>query len=277
MERFVSAGGVRARIIEEGSGEPVLLIHGVGAFAENWKPVLPALAAAGYRAVACDLPGHGQSGRARGARYFAAEDPYYARFVLDLLGACGIERADLVGHSLGGGIAVVTALVAPRRVRRLVLVSPGGAAELTRPLRMAALPFAQLLARFLSDEAIRDFVRACFHDPACVPEWLNADAIRYTRAGAGSEFARVLRHVATFSGLRKRLREDWIARVPELRCPTLIMWGREDVVLPVEQASAAARLIPHARLEILPKAGHLVMLEQPTEFLRALLTFLRAA
>lgn len=276
-EHRVTAGGVRARVIEEGSGEPVLLVHGVGAFAENWDPILAGLAANGYRAIACDLPGHGESERARGVRYFDPQAPYYVRFLTDVLDACGVDRADFVGHSLGGGIAGVMALAAPHRVKRLVLVAPGGLGEnLTRPLRLSALPFAYIAARFLSDDDVRAYVRSCFYDTARVPEWLDQLAIRYARAGAAAEFARVMRQVATLFGLRPSLRRAWLGRLAELRCPALVVWGREDAVLPLADAEATLRTLPHARLVVIPSAGHLVMLEQPEEFLRAILAFFRS-
>ena len=277
VERFIRAGGVRARVIEEGEGEAFLLVHGVGAWAENWLPVMRPLADAGYRAIACDLPGHGQSGRARRVRYFDSDDPYYVRFALDVLDALGIERANLFGHSLGGAIAGIAALAAPHRVRRLVLVSAGGlGADLPRTLRLSAIPLAHLLARFLSDEDARAYVRSCFYDPRRVPEWLYADAIRYTRAGAGAEFCRVMNQVATVFGVRESLRRAWLRRLGTLRCPTLVVWGREDAVLPVSHAEAARELIPHARVEIVPGAGHLLMVECPQEFTRIALAFLKS-
>lgn len=277
MERFIHAGGVRTRIIEDGSGEPILLIHGVGAWAENWLPVLRPLVEAGYRVIACDLPGHGQSARARRVRYLDPEEPYYVRFMLDVLDACDVEQVNLFGHSLGGGIAGVTALAAPDRVRRLVLASSGGLGrDLALTLRVSALPFAHLLARFVSDEGIRAVVRSCFYDTRRIPEWVYADAVRYTRAGAGAEFCRVMNQVATIFGLRASLQRAWLEKLDRLRCPTLVVWGREDAVLPVAHAEAARGLIPNVRVEIIPGAGHLLMVECPGEFLRAVLAFLES-
>lgn len=270
------AGGVRARVIEEGSGAPVLLVHGVGAWAENWRDQLPALAAAGFRAVACDLPGFGRSEAPRGASYFAPDDPYYARFTVDLLDALEIERADLVGHSLGGAVAAVTAICAPERVRRLALVSSGGfGAEVPAIFRLMSLPPLEHLARFAPDALVRSVVRSTFYDLTAIPAWLYADAIRYTRAGGGREFVRVMRAVAGVRGQSAELRRRWQERARVIRCPVLVVWGREDRVIPVAHADAARALLPRARVEVIERAGHLVMVERPGEFDRILVGFLR--
>lgn len=271
------AGGVRARVIEEGSGPPVVLVHGVGGWAENWRPTLPALAAAGFRAIACDLPGFGQSERPGRVGYFDLADPYYARFVRELLDALELPRVDLVGHSLGGGIAAVTALCAPSRVRRLVLASPGGfGVEMPIAWRLFTLPLAELFAPLAPESFVRAIVRSNFHDPTRIPRWLYEDAWRYARAGASREFCALLRRVAGLAGQRPALRHGWWARAREIAAPALIVWGREDAILPVGQAVIAAGVLPGARLEILEDAGHLTMLERPEEFNRILLGFLRA-
>jgi pimeloyl-ACP methyl ester carboxylesterase len=275
-ERYVRAGSVRARVIESGEGEPVLLIHGVGGFAENWRPTMEALASSGFRPIACDLPGFGRSERARRARYFDPQEPYYARFIAELLDALDIESADVVGHSLGGAVAAVSAISFPERVRRLILVAPGGfGTTLASSFRMFSLPLLDRLAPFVSDRLIRDVVCANFADPSCAPDWLFDDAVRYSRAGGAAEFARVLRTVVTLRGVRPELIAAWEERGATLRSPALVVWGRLDRVLPVEHAQAAIARIPNARLEIIEDAGHLVMLERPKEFARALLAFLR--
>lgn len=278
MERFVRAAGVRARVVEEGSGAPVLLVHGVGGWAENWRPVMPALAAAGYRAIACDLPGFGQSERLRDAAYFDVADPYYARFVSELLDALELPQVDLVGHSLGGAIAAVATIRAPSRVRRLALASPGGfGVELPLSYRLFTLRVAELFAGVAPASFVRSIVRSNFFDASRIPAWVYDDALRYSRRGGGAEFCRVMRRVASLAGQSAALRHQWWARAAEIRAPTLILWGRQDAILPVGQAVIAGEVLPWARLEIIEDAGHLVMVERPEEFNPLLLEFLRAA
>lgn len=278
MERFVRAGGVRTRVVEEGAGRPLLLVHGVGGWAENWRPTMPALAAAGFRAIACDLPGFGQSERPRGDAYFDLADPYYARFVSELLDALELPAVDLVGHSLGGAIAAIAAICAPSRVRRLVLASPGGfGVELPLAYRLFTLRLAELFAGLAPASFVRAIVRSNFLDASRIPTWVYDDALRYSRAGGGAEFCRVMRRVASLGGQSAALRERWWARAGEIRAPTLIVWAREDAILPVGQAATAAGVLPRARLEIIEGAGHLSMIEQAERFNRLLLDFLTTA
>ncbi|HUG56233.1 MAG TPA: alpha/beta fold hydrolase, partial [Candidatus Limnocylindrales bacterium] len=168
--RSIEVDGRRVRIIEAAAagdrGDPVLMLHGVGGWAENWRETLPAVAASGRRAIAVDLPGFGESEPVRGARYFDPDDPFYAGFVCRLLDALGIERAHLVGSSMGGAVAFVAAVCAPSRVRSLVLVAPGGIGrEMPAFMRALSVPVALLLGRLPAPRAAaRRVLRSCFHD-----------------------------------------------------------------------------------------------------------------
>lgn len=252
-------------------------MHGVGGWAENWRPVMPVLAAAGFRAIACDLPGFGQSERPRDAEYFDPTNPYYARFVVELLDALELERVDLVGQSLGGAIAAVTTICAPARVRRLALVCPGGfGVELPLSFRLFTLRVAEFLAWVTPASLVRSIVRSNFFDASRIPAWVYDEALRYSRSGSGREFCRVLRRVASLAGQRAALRHEWWERAREIRVPTLIVWGRRDAILPVGQAVIAGGVLPWARLEVIEDAGHLLMIERPEVFNPILLGFLTA-
>ncbi len=276
-ERFLSIAGVRARIVEEGAGDPVLLVHGVAGWAENWAFTMPALAAAGFRALACDLPGFGQTERARGARYFAPPDPYYVRFIGELLDALALERVHVVGHSLGGAIATLVAVCMAGRLRSLTLVAPGGyGRRVARSFRLSSLPVATLVAWLAPTAFVRDTIAACFADPSLVPEWVYEQAVRYARAGGAVEFTRVMRQTVTLRGPRADLRDAWDDRVRRIALPTLVVWGKQDAVLPLTDLGEVTARLPHARVALVDGAGHLVQLERAEEFNRALLAFLRA-
>ncbi|HEY8861930.1 MAG TPA: alpha/beta fold hydrolase, partial [Candidatus Limnocylindria bacterium] len=107
----VAAAGSQIRVIEDGTGQhAVVFVHGVGGWAENWSETIERVAASGRRAIAFDLPGFGASTRVDGARYFDPREPFYPAVVHAVSRALGLERPHLVGHSLGGGIAAVTAV-----------------------------------------------------------------------------------------------------------------------------------------------------------------------
>lgn len=274
-QRLITAGGVRARVIEQGQGDPILLVHGVGGWAENWRYTLPALAGAGFRAIACDLPGFGLSQRPPDVRYLDPVSPYYVSFIRDVLDALAIPRASLVGHSLGGTIAAVTAACVPGRVHRLGLVAPGGfGVDVPARLCVFGLPFSGRLARFTPEALVHSFVRSNFCDPGRIPAWLYQEATSYHRAGRTMETARVLRQLATSRRQRDELRRAWRPRLADLRQPTLIVWGLGDRTMPATHVDSARALLPLARVELFANTGHMPMIERAADFNHALLRFL---
>jgi len=274
---WIEAAGSRIRVIEDGQGtDSVLFVHGVGGWAENWTETIERVAASGRRAIAFDLPGFGESTPVRGARYFDTRDPFYPAVVDGVRRALGLERPHLVGHSLGGGIAGVTAVVYPRDWRSLTLVAPGGfGPEIALFLRIFALPFLGLttwLPRPAS--AGRAVLESCFFDRSRIPAHLYEESARYD--ATYPETLRVMRAVATFRGVRRSLREAWLGRAGEYTGPALVVWGREDGIIPAAHLAALHRTYPNAELRVIDHAGHLVMSEQPDAFAAALLPFLAA-
>lgn len=281
--RTITVDGLRLRVIdvaaEEGRDDAVLMVHGLGGWAENWKEIVPAVVESGRRAVAIDLPGFGESDRPHRARYFDADHPFYPPLLFHVLDELGIERAHVVGHSFGGSIAYMTAVWRPERVRSLTLIAPGGlAAELAASFRLLTLPGIGLLARVVRPDATtREALYACFHDPARCPDEMVAEAVRYGAASIG-EMVRVLRSSVSFrTGVREKVRRPWVERSARYAGPALVVWGVEDRVLPSSQARDVHEIAPHARVELIPSCGHLVMIERPRELLDVLLPFLAAA
>lgn len=281
--RSVRVEGLRLRVLEEApsseSDEPVLLIHGLAGWAENWREVMPAISATGRRAIAVDLPGFGESARPRSARYFDVERPFYAPLVFSLLDELGVGRAHLVGHSFGGAVAYTAAVWRPDRVRSLTLIAPGGlGTDLDRSFRILTLPGMGLLARLRRSERLtREILYACFHDPSRCSAQLLAEAQRYGAPSVG-EMVAVLRSTVSFRrGVRDEVRRPWIERRDRYQGPTLVVWGREDRILPVSHAEEARLLAPQAEVHVIPSCGHLVMAERPRELLGVLLPFFERA
>lgn len=274
----IAAAGSRIRVIEDGAGEQaVLFVHGVGGWAENWSETIARVAASGRRAIAFDLPGFGESTPVKGARYFDPREPFYPAVVDGVRRALGLERPHLVGHSLGGGIAGVTAIVHPDAWRSLTLVAPGGfGQDIALFLRVFSLPFVGLtmwLPRPAS--AGRAVLESCFHDRSRIPAHLYVEGARYDRTYP--EMLRVMRAVATFRGVRRSLRAAWLARAGEYTGPVLVVWGRQDGIVPASHLNALHESYPNAELRTIEDAGHLVMPEQPDAFAAALLPFLARA
>ena len=262
-----------AEYLEVGTGPVVVLLHGDGETARDWRWVAPALAAAGHRVIAPSLPGHGATAESSS---YAMED--LARWVGRFLDALGISRATVGGNSIGGLIPVHLALQDPGRVSRLVLIDPAGMGYAVNPvLGMETMPLAGELAIATSmlpgGPQLRALVRAgdLFAQPLRVPPGWWADQLRW---GGG-------RPMLTASVACKRAILDAagqfhvvLDRLGELTVPTLVVWGALDKVVPLVQARAAADRIPGARLEILRSCGHVPHVECPEAFLAPVLRFL---
>lgn len=272
---MIEAAGSRIRVLEEGAGDrTVLFVHGVGGWAENWTETMERVAATGRRAIAFDLPGFGESTGVEGARYFDPRDPFYPAVVDGVRNALGLERPHLVGHSLGGGIVAVTAVTHPTAWRSMTLVAPGGfGPDIALFLRLFSLPFLGLttwLPRPRS--AARAVLESCFHDRARIPAHLYAEGERFDRSYG--ETLRVMRAVATLRGVRPSLRDGWLRRAGEYAGPVLVVWGREDGVVPAAHLTSLQESYPDAELHTIASAGHLVMPEQPDAFAGVLIPFL---
>jgi pimeloyl-ACP methyl ester carboxylesterase len=279
--KTLSVMGLRTRVLEDGdagSGDPVVMIHGVGGWAENWREVMAPIAHTGRRAIAFDLPGFGESDAPGEVEHFGPRDPFYPRFIGALLDELGIRSAHLVGNSMGGAVAFTAAVSQPERTRSLSLVAGGGVGtEVALFLRLCTLPGVPTLSRvFGRPEQAREVLRTCFHDSRRIPASLYEEAERYGFPSFG-EFVNALRSGVTIFGVRESLREHWVALAPRFAGPVLVIWGREDRVLPVEHVTEAEGVMPQARIELIDDCGHLPQVERTDAFLAALLPFLDKA
>lgn len=267
-----SVGDVYLELGGEGEGPPVVLLHGFGASVFSWRKVAPELAAAGFRVVALDLAGFGYSGRpVDRAAYTPAGQAAVVAEVLERLGPeLGTAPVHLVGHSFGGGVALSLAASRPELVRSLVL------ADTTLPTHSRApragwplyRPVAYLLLRTVGLRRwfVRRALELAFHDDALVtPELVDAYRERLLYRGPASAYRSLTGPLP-----RERLAVDLTA----IGVPTLVVWGEEDALIPVEAGRRAAGRIPGARFTSLPECGHLPMEECPEALLGAALGFL---
>jgi pimeloyl-ACP methyl ester carboxylesterase len=271
--RTVMLHGRPLTYAEAGSGPVLLLVHGMGGGYENWREVIEPLARH-YTVVAPDLPGHGTSAAGNGDYSIGA----LAVSLRDLLFALGHERATVVGHSLGGGIAMQLAYQFPELAERLVLVSSGGLGpEVSLVLRAAALPGSEV--------------------------WITATAVTASLAGAAfgrslakvglrpaPDVAEVARGYASLANTRRR--SAFLATLRSVigvggqridasdrlylaaATPVLIVWGARDPIIPVSHGERAHDAIAGSRLEIFDGVGHIPQLEAPARFVAVLERFL---
>jgi pimeloyl-ACP methyl ester carboxylesterase len=258
---------------EAGKGPVLLLIHGMGGNFENWQEVIEPLARK-HTVIAPDLPGHGESAPGGGDYSVGA----LAAGLRDLLLALGHKRATLVGHSLGGGIAMQFAYQFPEMVERLVLVSSGGLGpEVSPVLRAAALPGADLFIAATAGVGQRV--------GSTLGRGLSAIGLR-----PNADVAEVLRGYGTLSDPTRRA--AFLATVRAVigtggqrvhagdrlylaeAVPVLIVWGARDPLIPAHHGEDAHRQIPGSRLELFEGVGHLPQLEEPLRFVTVLERFL---
>ena len=255
--REVEAAGLRLRYLElgEGDGVPVLLLHGFGADLNTWMFAQPALAE-GRRVIALDLPGHG--GSAKEVTQADVQDASLAAIIDRALQALGIERIHLVGHSMGGGVAISFAVWQPERVATLSLIA---SASLGPEINAA---FIDGFVRASRRREMAEVLNLLVHDPSLVSRTMVEDVLRYKRLDGVQTALKTFAEEWFPRGVQ---RADWGEVVTGLKIPVQIIWGREDRIIPVAHAEAlAARLSVH----IIEQAGHLPHMEKASEVGRLL-------
>jgi pyruvate dehydrogenase E2 component (dihydrolipoamide acetyltransferase) len=248
--RELEAAGLRLRYLALGEGDsvPMLLLHGFGADLNTWMFTQPALAE-GRRVVALDLPGHG--GSAKRVDHTDAES--LAAIVEHALDALGIERLHLVGHSMGGGIAILFALRQPERVATLTLIA---SASLGPEVNAA---FVDGFVRASRRREAMEVLSLLVHDRALLSRTMVEDVLRYKRLDGVPEALAAFAE-EWFPGGRQRV--DLSDTVAALKLPVQIIWGREDRIIPVARAEALASRLP---VHIFEQTGHLPHMEKAGE------------
>ena len=258
-----------------GSGPPVVLIHGMLNSSSHWRAVAQSLARE-YTVIAPDLIGHGDSAAPRGDYSLGA----HASSIRDLLAAIGIDRASIVGHSLGGGVAMQFFYQFPQRTERLVLISSGGLGHEVSPmLRTAALPGVSALLSLTIHQsltgALRNTGRRLSQREVRLGVYMQAlaRALRPLENGdARQAFLQTLRAVIDVHGQRVSATDRLYLLE---RMPTMIVWGERDNTIPLQHGREAHEAIPHSYFKTLEKAAHFPHLEDPEGLSDALREFIR--
>ena len=256
-----------------GRGPVLLLLHGIANSSQTWEQVAPALSER-FTLIAPDLLGHGESATPRGDYSLGA----HATGVRDLLTALGVERATVVGHSLGGGIAMQFAYQFPERCERLVLVSSGGLGrEVHLLLRAAALPGADWVLPVLTSSHVvgvgrhlGGLLKRVRLAPGGDAEVLAQGFASLDSAGSRQAFLHTVRAVIEPGGQRVSAHDRLSLAGP---IPSLIVWGERDSIIPVDHGAAAHEAMPGSRFEVFPGAGHLPHDDDPDRFATVLTEF----
>ncbi len=267
--------GHRRAFVLTGSGPALLLLHGLGCDHTTWSPVIARLSRR-FTVLAPDLLGHGLSAKPRGDYSLGG----YANGMRDLLALLDIDRATVVGHSFGGGVAMQFAYQFPQYTERLMLVAPGGLGREVNPLlRALTLPGAGPALAVATSAPVRAAARLAGTRAHAwrLPGFADApgalavlDGLRDPRQR--DAFLHVLRAVVDWRGQVVTMNDRaYLAS----HMPTCVLWGERDTVFPARHAAAAAGALTGARVVMVPGAGHFPHVEYPDRFVRALTDFVR--
>ncbi len=252
-----------------GEGHPIVFVHGLGGCWQNWLENMPAMAALGYRAIALDLPGFGASPMPS----WPISIPGYGNLLGDFREALDLGTCTLVGNSMGGFIAAEVAVGEPEWVDRLVLVSSAGISHATMRrgpvvagarMSVAANPFLRRVdLTSMRRAGLRDlaFGKVMRH-PEEMPRELLVEFMAPALGAPGFVAA-----AAALTGY------DLLGRLGRIRVPTLVVWGRDDLIVPAADAAGFIERIPGAELVVFDDCGHVPMAERPTRFNRLLTRF----
>ena len=256
-----------------GDGPLLVLIHGITSSSASWEPALPGLAEH-FTILAPDLLGHGQSDKPAGDYSLGS----HACIVRDLMLALGHERGTIVGHSLGGGIAMQVAYQFPELVNRLVLVASGGLGrEVSVFLRAVTLPGSELVLPLIASRPVIDAGTVLSRALGRVGLQAGSDLAEIARGiaslnelGARRAFVHTARSVIDAGGQRVDARDRlYLAEA----VPSLLVWGAIDPIIPAAHGRRAHELMPGSTLEVFEGAGHFPHLDHPQHFSRLLRSF----
>jgi pimeloyl-ACP methyl ester carboxylesterase len=261
--KYVDLHGDRAAYLDEGHGEVILLLHGMAGSSQTWRSVLRPLSRK-YRVIAPDLLGHGNSAKPRSDYSLGA----FAVWLRDLLDELGVAQATVVGHSLGGGVAMQFVYQHPDYCQRLILMNSGGLGQdVGWTLRLLSAPGAELIMPIIAPppvltagERIRTwFGKLGVQSPRGAEIW-NAYS-SFADAETRQAFLRTLRSVVDYRGQAVSA----LNRLHVTAMPVMAIWGDHDAIIPVAHAYAVHEARPDVRLEVLTGVGHFPQVERPTE------------
>lgn len=256
--RFITVAGLRVHydVLGPVQGAPVVLVHGLGGRAEEWLTLAHALAQAGYRVYLPDLPGYGQSEKPGGFSYSIADE---AKIVVGFFDAAGLKQVDLGGISMGGWIVQDVAANHPERIRKLIAFDSAGIHELPAWDTRLFTP--------ANSDQVNQLNELLYPDPKPVPGFIARDIVRMTQRNGWV----IQRAVASM--LTGRDAADDL--LPKIKMPMLIVWGKEDRVMPLHQGERMHQLAPHSQLEIFAGCGHLTPYQCEDQVAPRVVEFLR--
>lgn len=268
-DKYITLNGARIRYSVLGSGSVVVLLHGLGGFLETWGLNMFPLSNH-HKVYAIDLPGHGLSDKLDGCYI-----PNCATgFLVNIMEILGIERAKLIGHSLGGAISINIAASFPNKIDKLVLVSSAGLSKnVPKFYRLLSIPFLgrliiALTGKYLLNRGMKNLLNKL--------DTISADMRSLImdnphKSLAKEELLGIARHNVGIRGLRPH--SIMIEKLPYIKTETLFIHGAMDNVFPLKYVNTSFSLVPNAAVRVFDNCGHLPHIEKPIQFNEAVLSF----
>jgi pimeloyl-ACP methyl ester carboxylesterase len=272
--KYMNVDSHRIRLQEKGEGFPLLLIHGLGASLEWWQFNVDSLSRK-YRVIALDFLGFGYSSKQINEYSLS----YTSKFLISFLDTLEIDKASLLGNSMGGLISLSVALEYPERIEKLVLVDNAGFdRQLSFILRLGSLfPVGELALALRNKFTVNMLLSQLFYDPQKLPPNLVDCVLKvFGLPHSSKALLRTLRYGVDLKGLKREVWKPLQEKIGFLSCPTLIIWGDQDKITPVDQAYRGQKLIKQAALYIFEKCGHIPQVEWAEEFNNLVLDFLES-
>lgn len=272
--KYISVAGHKIRFVEKGTGPPLVLLHGMGGSLEWWEYNLDFFSRK-YRTIAFDFPGFGFSS----ISYMDFRRDAASNFMVSFLDAFHLSKASLIGNSMGGLFAFLTTARQPDRIDRLILVdNVGFGLKLSLPLRLGTVfPFGELALSVRSHLTAKIFLNRLFYDSQKVPSHLIPTVLKiFNIAQTRKVCLQVLRSGVNLKGLKEEIWLEVMDKASSLSQKTLIVWGKNDKVAPLDQAYIGKKLIKNSQLHVFERCGHLPQVEWAEEFNHLVLDFLES-
>lgn len=271
QDQYIELDSVKIRYWSAGEGEPIILLHGGNSCIEIWSLNINALAKH-YRVYAFDMVGQGLSDKPI-ADYSL---DYQVGFLQRFMDAFDINRATLIGNSMGGSIALKFAIELPQRVNKLVLVSSFGLGREIDFFKrfLATFPFFVNLSR-PSHLGAKAMLSSCVYNDQSFPaEWVELSYQYFKLPNKKRVIKSMVNTNFSFWGLKNEVFKPIVTQLKNINAPTLVFWGKQDQVIPVKHSNIAAKQIPNCRLHVFDRCGHWAQVEYPAEFNQMTLEFL---
>lgn len=271
QDQYVRVGNIKTRYWSLGDqGSPIVLVHGIGSAIETWALNVEALAQH-HQVYALDLVGSGRSDKPLGSYSLVA----LAEFVKGFADVMELDRFSLIGNSMGGGIALQFALLYPQQIEKLVLVnSLGLGQEVSWSLRLANLPLVDRFYKPTRSSTALTLKQAVENQALITDEWIDRFYHLLSLPGASGALISQIRTNVDWLGVRKEVYQPIVDRLSTITAPTLVVWGKQDQILPVAHAQVAMQQLLNARLQLFDPCGHWSHFERAVEFNRLVSEFL---